>query len=145
MLMRSSLLRRYPNAIIYLTPAILKDGVRVPSEVLADEKPPVFMGSMPPDISFVGFPVTTDQARGTGGQLGYYVVIQEHPTEPRFGFPDTVPTGTSSHVVIKNGPPTGLQFPGLTWGLNAAQMAGISRRLPVRLAIHASQLIVPAQ
>jgi hypothetical protein len=99
---------------------------------------------MQPDVSFFGFAVTPDQATGKDGGLGYYVVIQEHPTEPRFGQPQNLPASTHSHVTIADGAPSG-SLPGLHWGLNAAQMAGITRRLPVRLAIHASQLIASAQ
>jgi hypothetical protein len=141
MLMRSALLRRYPNAILYLTPAVASGGGRSPSVDPADEKLPVFSGAAEPDINFVGFDVPADQvANGSPDHpQGYYLVIQQHPTEPRFGLPDGIAVGGASHVSIAGGPPAGLPLTGLQWGLNAAHMAGILRRLPVRLAIHASQ------
>jgi hypothetical protein len=143
MLLRGALLRRYPNALIYLTPAVGPPASRrVPSEVVASEKPPVFTGAMQPDITFFGFDVTPDQAvgSGTGTDQGYYVVIQQHPTEPRFGLDTTVSVGSASHLSIAAGVPAHLQVPAtLAWGKNAAHMAGITRRRPVRLAIHASQ------
>ena len=84
MLLRSSLLRRYPNAIIYLTPALdrrRRRQRRPPPDVL-----PVFNGAMEPDVNFFGFPITpAASGRWFGTSPGYYVVIQEHPTEPRFG------------------------------------------------------------
>jgi hypothetical protein len=145
MLMRSSLLRRYPNALIYLARAIKPDPqapTRRPSEEPAQEKQPVFAGRMQPDISFFGFDVTPDQAVGTAGDPGYYVVIQQHPTEPRFGLGTDVSVGSASHLSIAAGVPAHLQVPAnLVWGRSAAHMAGITRRRPVRLAIHASQFL----
>ena len=44
---------------------------------------PVFRGSIDPDMTFFGFAFTKEQA--TAG-LGYYFVLAEHPSEPRFGF-----------------------------------------------------------
>jgi hypothetical protein len=141
MLMRSALLRRYPNAILYLTPAVASGSGRTPSLDPADEKLPVFTGSAEPDINFVGFDVPADQVAGGAADhpQGYYLVIQQHPTEPRFGLPEGTAVGSAGHLTIAAGPPAGLSLNGLQWGLNAAHMAGILRRLPVRLAIHASQ------
>jgi hypothetical protein len=145
MLLRSPLLRRYPNAVIYLTPAVLTQGRRVPSEAPEAEKLPVFAGSMPPDINFVGFDLTAeDVVGGSGHGSGYYLVIQQHPTEPRFGLHTGVSAGTASHLRVSAGAPAGQPLNGLTWGLNAAHMAGILRSLPVRLAIHASQFQTPS-
>jgi hypothetical protein len=141
MLMRSALLRRYPNAILYLTPAIASGSGRIPSVNASDEKLPVFSGAAEPDINFVGFDVPADQvANGSPDHpQGYYLVIQQHPTEPRFGLPVDAAVGNTSHLTIAAGPPAGVPLNGLVWGLNAAHMAGILRRLPVRLALHASQ------
>jgi hypothetical protein len=145
MLMRSALLGRYPNAILYLTPALASGGGRTPSLDPADEKLPVFSGAAEPDINFVGFDVPADQvANGSPDHpQGYYLVIQQHPTEPRFGLPVGAPIGSAAHLTIAAGPPAGLPLNGLQWGLNAAHMGGILRRLPVRLAIHASQFFTP--
>jgi hypothetical protein len=142
MLMRGALLRRYPNALIYLAPGVMTGpgGTRVPSEDVATEKLPVFAGSVQPDINFFGFNVTSAQAvgTGTGTDQGYYVVIQQHPTEPRFGLETTVSV-SASHLSVAAKPAQVLVPTGLTWGKNAAHMAGIIRLRPVRLAIHASQ------
>ena len=84
------------------------------------------------------FNVTSAQAVGSATDPGYYVVIQQHPTEPRFGLDTTVSVGTS-HLSVAAKPAQVPVPTGLTWGKNAAHMAGIIRRRPVRLAIHASQ------
>jgi hypothetical protein len=146
LLLRSSLLQRYPNAVIYLTPAIGSGtppdpNALVPDELPAHEQLPVFSGSMQPDVAFFGFPVTTAAAiGGPGNGLGYYVVIQEHPTEPRFGLDVGVSLGDASHLAVGATPLEGVPLN----GKNAAEMAGVTRRLPVRIAIHAKRLITPA-
>jgi hypothetical protein len=141
MVLRSSLLRRYPNAAIYLTPAIHpgtppNPAVLVPDEDPGHEKAPLFAGALEPDIAFFGFPVTTAAATGADGGPGYYVVIQEHPTEPRFGLDADFPHGGAGHLVLGG--------PGAPAGKNGAEMADLTRRLPVRMAIHASRLVTHA-
>ncbi|MDM0109520.1 hypothetical protein QTH97_31660 [Variovorax sp. J22R24] len=142
MLMRSALLKRYPNAIVYAVPGVVDaNGVRSPSEDAGAEVQPAFSGSMQPDVSFFGFDFTAAHATGADGSAGHYIVIQEHPTEPRFGLDEDTPTGGASHLGVSGGPPAGLPLDGLQWGRNGAHMAGIVRQLPVRIAIHASQLV----
>ncbi|MEO8153874.1 MAG: hypothetical protein ABI605_12445 [Rhizobacter sp.] len=143
MLMRSALLRRYPNAMITSTRAVMtSSNVRAPSTNPADETAPAFRGTLDPDISFFGFDFDTDAATGADGSAGRYIVIQEHPTEPRFGLDVGTDTGSATHLGLGAGPPTGLvPGPGLQWGRNAAHMAGIVRQLPVRICLHASRFI----
>ncbi|MEO8333646.1 MAG: hypothetical protein ABI664_01650 [bacterium] len=142
MLMRSALLRRYPDAVVCLTPAILdSNNTRVPDPNDASELFPLFSGSMKPDVSFFGFDISSANALTGGNGQGYFMVIQEHPTAPRFGLSVPVPA-TTIYVNANAALPTGLPLPpGLAWGSNAAQTAGIVRRPPIRLAIHTSLLI----
>jgi len=137
LLLRSDLLRRYPNALVYLTPAVNNpDNPNLPQDVL-----PIFSGSIEPDVSFLGFPITPEAAIGGGSNRGYYVVIQEHPTEPRFGVDAGIAANGASHLAIGAQPPAGMPLRGFQWGRNSAHMAGITRRLPMRIAIHASKLV----
>jgi hypothetical protein len=139
LLLRTSLLRRYPDAIIYLTPAPTATPTTPPrSDVF-----PIFNGSMVPDVTFVGFPISPAAAVGSAADPGYFVVIQEHPTEPRFGLDAAVTNALSnkSHLPIGTQPPAGVPLKGRSWGKNSAHMAEITRRLPVRITIHASQLV----
>ncbi|MGH8188533.1 MAG: hypothetical protein ACREUC_18390, partial [Steroidobacteraceae bacterium] len=147
MLMRSSLLRRYPSAVIYTVKAVMVGTKRKPSKVSTDELYPAFRGSMEPDVSFFGFSITADQAvgTGTGEDHGYFIVIQEQPGEPRFGLDVDTPTGSVAHLKVGAGVPSGMPLSGLTWGQNGAHMAGILRQQPVRIAIHASQFLRPKQ
>jgi hypothetical protein len=147
MLMRSSLLRRYPTAVIYAVKAVKPGTKRMLSKDSAAELYPAFRGSMDPDVSFFGFNITADQAvgSGSGDDQGYFIVIQEQPGEPRFGVDVDTPLGGVSHLKVSAGVPSGIELNGMTWGQNGAHMAGILRQQPVRIAIHASQFLRPKQ
>jgi hypothetical protein len=139
LLLRTGLLRRYPNAIIYLTPAQTGTSTTPP----VGDMLPIFNGSMEPDVTFVGFPITPAAAVGTADHPGYFVVIQGHPTEPRFGLNVAVAATLTdkSHLPIGTQPPAGIPLKSHSWGRNSAHMAEITRRLPIRITIHASQLV----
>ena len=148
MLIRSALLRRYPTAVIYASKALIVRGVRKPSGKSEDEKHTIFRGSMQPDVSFFGFDLTVDQAVGpenpplTSENQGYFIVIQEQPTEPRFGVDVGTPMGTGTHLKVSDGMPAGSTTGGtLEWGKNGAHMAAMLRQQPVRIAIHASRFL----
>jgi hypothetical protein len=144
MLIRSSLLRRYPSAVIYAAKAIKPNGVRKPTKSPDDEQHPVFRGSMQPDVTFFGFDLTVDQVVGTGvgDDHGYFIVIQEQPGEPRFGFDVGTPLNEGTHLKVSFGAPAGsTTAPNLRWGQNGAHVAAMLRQQPVRIAIHASQFL----
>jgi hypothetical protein len=142
-LLRSDLLRRYPNAVIYATKAVLTGSARAPSADPGDEVFPAFQGSLPPDVAFFGFDLTIPTVVGDTTAPGYYVVIQEHAAEPKFGLDVGLAPAGVSYLSALAAPPAGVTLNGLEWGRNSAHMAGIVRRKPVRLAIHASQLVSP--
>jgi len=150
MLMRSELLRRYPSAVIYAVKATLVNGVRTLSKLPEHESYPIFRGSMDPDITFFGFNLSVDEVLGIAppesrvgpDYQGYFIVIQEQPGEPRFGYDIGTQLGSSTHVKVSNGLPPGTPMkPNLSWGHNGAHMAAILRQLPVRIAIHAAQFM----
>lgn len=173
LLLRGELLRRYPNSVIYAVKA-KKIGEHLDlSEV---ESHPLFRGTLFPDVTFLGFPpmLTRDEAIGNeaSGNPGWFFVIQEQPTEPRFGMdvPDfsanPLPKLTSwddlswrylaeteaefkalSHASLNPVPQkiADLSLVDKTkWGRNAAHQAFITLQRPVRIAIHAKQLL-PSQ
>ncbi len=93
---------------------------------------PSMQGRTGPDILFVGFPRTRAEVRGldrTGlssrasdDDAGWYVVFQEQPTEPRFGYPNasqTVPTTVTTSEAL----------------------AGAFLRKAFRMFVHASDLV----
>ena len=160
LLVRGQLLRRYPNAVVYAVPA-RADGSIDPAPGAV--KDPVFWGRIDPDVTFVGFDLTRETVEVTPG---WYFVIAEQPTEPRFGL-DAPPDGAAGslgswsdlhwgHVGIDPGGYLGITASGLNgqdkaiiagrpgtarFGRNAADMAAITFQRPFRAAIHSSQVI----
>ena len=85
LLVRGELFKRYPNAIVYAGKAKMDGNVRVLDET--DERYPIFRGVLPNDITFLGFNLTVDDARGATHDSpdGFFFVFQQQPSEPRFG------------------------------------------------------------
>jgi hypothetical protein len=159
LLIRAELLRRYPNAMISAVRAKWRgDGH---TRELGDVRLwPVFRGQIGSDITFFGFDIT-DDPRGAdnsaAGYAGWYFIIEEHVTAPRFGLepkppdtPDASWNGVAwTDVTVPNGflsptsPPSPPEREGVAWGAGAAQMAYILMRRPVRVAMHGRALIGP--
>jgi hypothetical protein len=125
LLLRAELLRRYPNAIVYAVRAALAPGQTSPRPG-TQEVYPDFRGNLDPDLVFFGFPLTADQARGSATDAGWFFVIQQPPSEPRFGVAAGAQTDTGNYLH-----PTG----------DAAVTASALLQRPVRVAIHASALL----
>jgi hypothetical protein len=206
LLIRGELLRRYPDTIIYAAKATLAGNTRVIDT--SDERYPIFSGTLPTDITFLGFNLSAVDAKGgtAAAPEGFFFVFEQHPTGPRFGlepsaagpvtqwadlawtsfggqpgqqaqafspsatgaasaFPPDI-TGpfspwqrpsTIMRTVLAQGevpdflsaglPPAGVAVTGPDaanqWGIDAAQTAYITLRLPFRVAIHAD-LLVPS-
>jgi hypothetical protein len=79
LLIRGELLRRYPNTVVYAVEA-------TPDHKLGDRQVhPSFRGVLEPDITILGFALTTAQVRSGPGNPGWFIVIEQPPTEARFG------------------------------------------------------------
>jgi len=150
MLIRGRLLQRYPNTSIYAWRA--SGGRLVNPPAATDLKQPVFSGVLGSDIAFAGFDLTdADLSQGDG----WFFVLQEQPTEARFGFddgdgaPQHVPaswsdatwedTGTPrGHYLRLNGNPlSGVKIGQVGFVDHAAALAYISMQKPVSVALHA--------
>jgi hypothetical protein len=150
LLLRGELLRRYPNAIFSAVQAELApNNVRVLSTT---ELYPLFRGTIEPDMVYFGFALSA--ASALAGQ-GWYLVLAEHPTEPRFGFEPAMTSGALStwndlgwpqvalahnHVDLSAPAPT-TPMEGIAWNTGAGPQASIAFRRPVRLALHATTLL----
>jgi hypothetical protein len=133
LLIRGDLLSRYPNAVIYAAKATGN-----PREPGPEEKYPIFRGTLQPDVTFLGFDLTSEEATK---DAGWFFIIQEQPTEPRFGFDKPEDFGARTHVSVALPPPASLTIkPPVEWRKNSAHMAIITRQQPVRIAIHATQM-----
>jgi hypothetical protein len=83
LLVKGELLRRFPSTIVSAIQATVDSGVRTLGTAT---KMPIFSGRLDPDLSFFGFDLQAGEARGGGGSGdGWFFVLAEHPTEPRFG------------------------------------------------------------
>jgi hypothetical protein len=90
LLVRGELFKRYPNCIVFAGKAKRNpDGTRGLDDT--DERYPIFRGTLPPDITFLGFNLSLDDARGgtPTAPEGFFFVFQEQPSEPRFGLEPT--------------------------------------------------------
>jgi hypothetical protein len=119
LLLRSELLRRFPNTDIFAAKAVAEDGEdgtdRVPAlpnthvtrdDAGDDVKFHVFRGTLDPDITFFGFDLSPDEALydpyhrpdrdepDDHADEGWFFVLQEPPAETRFG----MDVGTSEDV-----------------------------------------------
>ena len=162
LLLRGQLIRRYPNLQIYAWRSV--NGLLKPAPGPNDIAAPVFAGQFDPDVSFAGFALTDAQlAEGDG----WFFVLQEQPSEPRFGLDEPNPNqpqparpthwlnatwlqaGTSNGFYIKlaGNPLLGHAIPalptpnGTRFGENAAHQAGIFLQRPMRAAIHSKQML----
>lgn len=157
LLVRGNLLRRYPNSTISAWRATRANGrqVLLPNPGTADYHPAVFFGGFEPDVSFAGFSLTRPEI--VDGE-GWFFVIEQQVTEPRFGFDQEarnatatnpgnwrdarwIDTGTApgDHLAI-NGRLAGHQVGGVTYARDAAHLAAAAMQRPFRLAVHASHL-----
>jgi hypothetical protein len=154
-LVRAKLFQRYPNALVSAvhatwTPA----GVR---NLGTETKFPIFRGEIGADIVFFGFDIANPKGDPKPpGDAGWYFVIQEHLTEPRFGlepetstepqtdwpsfrFSDSLMNGKFLNPLAKVTPPSGADS--ARWGASAAATADILTRTPMQMALHARALL----
>ena len=154
LLVRGRLLRRYPNTAIYAWRSGA-DGALINPPGPDDLKLPAFTGVLGADIAFAGFDLT--EADLDGGD-GWFFVLQEQPTEPRFGFDelagvelpalDTWSDATWEHTATEPGrylkiarsPLDGTQIGDVRFVDHAAHLATIALQKPFRVAVHARSM-----
>lgn len=173
LLIRGELLERYPNSVIYAVAAVPKGQRLTLSKKPADERHPLFRGTLKPDVTFLGFDLTEAQAKGEAPHNpdGWFFVIQQQPTEPCFGmdvadFTKDPPVLTTtwnelswrhmaqteeglkalSHVSLDSiqsvAPNIDTQtIDKATWGKNSSHLAYITLQRPMRIAIHAREMM----
>jgi hypothetical protein len=168
---RSELVRRYPDAHLYLVRGVWKDGAVAPEANEAQE--PLMQGMLDARSLFLGFPLRTALLRGDRAssrrapdEAGWFFAIEQPTSRPRFGLDtrrnrDITAPGASwrdlawSHLLgaapdlthVNSRTPLPARLPrtldGHTWGHNAAHMAAITWQPPFRLYLHADQLLPP--
>ncbi len=178
LLVRGDVLKKYPNTVIYAQKAKWDDDA---PQLSIDESLggdiddanimyPSFSGSIEPDVTFIGFDLTAEQARGLVKEetqeekdsvpvtdLGWFFVLREIPGEPRFGLDkagtDTPAIATewdqlawshldSSSPVIDITKAIKATVGGtVQWGTNSADLASILYQKPVLIAVHARDML----
>jgi hypothetical protein len=156
LLVRGDLLRRYPSTVIYAAP----DADGKPELTEGKVKQPLFRGSLDPDVTFVGFDLTPEQARSN-----WWFIFEQQPTEPRFGLdvakefgPEPLSAWSQlswGHLVENEAELAALTHIRLTpfkppqpadapaWGTSAAAMAAILAQQPVRVLMRGADLLRP--
>ena len=160
LLVRGQLLRRYPNAVVCAVPSRADRSLNLTPSLRKD---PLFWGRIDPDVTFVGFDLVTEDIQDAPG---WYFVIAEQPTEPRFGL-DTPTSGSGGtpaswedldwgHVGVAPGGHLRLAGASLAnaekpivaggnirarFGRTSADMAAITFQRPGRAAVHSSELV----
>jgi hypothetical protein len=145
LLIRADLVRRYPLMLL----ACKSDDKGKLVEPL-QIKEPVFHGRLGIDTVFAGFDLVQDDLTRDGGWL---FMLQEQPTEPRFGFDQQEGPLTPlrswadvswEHVGVAPGGYLNLarsqlnarKLAELTFGADSAQLAAITLQRPMRVAVH---------
>jgi hypothetical protein len=165
LLIRGEVLFRYPNTIVYAWRAEPnpdrpgKVRLKKDPDLATDLKRPVFSGQFPPDYTLVGFDLT-DKEVNEGS--GWYFVLEEQPTEPRFGLDESssssplfrrrrttsddltwetvnIPPGV--HLAISSSGLDNRSFDNATFGANSAHLARITLQKPMRVAIHSRSIL----
>ena len=166
LVVRGDLPRRFPRVLIYLQRATWTGaGDAAHRSLDAETVQPAFSGTLPTDLTFLGFPsleastlIGSDDPDAAAP--GYFIVLQEPMGELRFGLNETAaeaPEGnwrdlswpdvalTNRHIDLAGTAPAApADAHGVAFGptSDAAQMAYILLQRPVRLAIHASDLLL---
>ena len=162
---RAELLRRFPGTVVHLAQA-LPATASTPREPGPIERYPAFQGRVGEDVAFYAFDLPAADARANPG---WFVVFRQQPGEPRFGLVEaldgqvggapaswqllswahlaTTPQELHDMVYAPALAPataTPANATGAAWGTHAADIADIALQDPVRVAIHAGDMIPPS-
>jgi len=160
-LLRGDLLRRYPRTVVTArkgkaSPAAGGKMAFVEDPAVAPRRA-IFGDRLPPDMAYAGLDLTAAEA----DQDGWFILLEQPPTEPRFGLDVAASDGpvdppgwndvTWQHAAAGghlSAAPDGLDTPatpgGLAWGVDAAQTAAILLQQPFRLALPTAGYLAPA-
>ncbi len=94
LVVKSELLRRYPNTLIYAVRAAWSEHEGVDERIESTEVvQPSFVGALGPDVVFLGFAFDAPDVAAdvigspvrSDGRAGWFFAFEQPPTEPRFG------------------------------------------------------------
>ncbi len=161
LLIRGDLLLRYPNTFIYAAEAESR------TKIGSERKLPVFIGRIDPDMVFVGFDISVEEARGASGGAGWFFVLEQPAGEARFGLDDPLEFGRPPndigsdlawsdvvadeaaladlvHVPLAGRLDGQMIGPG-RWAHNGAHQAALTLQRPFSFAVHADEMLAEVQ
>jgi hypothetical protein len=166
LLFHANLFRRYPNALVSAVQAVWNppDSKGVITRGMGTSRQwPIFQGQFGDDHKFFGFniPDPFGKPDPAANDPGWYFLLEEHVTEPRFGLepPGTVTTTDSKswndltwdnvsagaalagNFLTTSSAPQFTSIETVQWAENSASMAFILMRRPARVAMHATALV----
>ncbi len=140
--LRGDLLRKYPNTVVFMQRAKLSNGVKVPDTATDAIRMPIAGARIEPDIFFVGFNVSKNEATGNPG---WFIVFQERPGDLHFGLDqnDDVSPGAPDWKNADTEPGHCIDtdkslFANLQ---HAADVATFTYQQPFMMLIHASKML----
>lgn len=167
--LRGDLLRKFPNTVIFMARLKRKGNGNLEPLTAENCRFPLFSATLPPDLSFIGFDVTTSQIQsgGGGGANGeWFFIVMEPVGEPHFGLDAVFRTNNNTgqltrddlaweHLRNPNLPDfiTANNKPNLPnlvaedkniWGADAASMARLLFQQPFALFVKAADLLPKA-
>ena len=131
---RGDLLRRYPRTRVTAVKATSSAGALAPDDETVRENTieAAFTGFLPPDLRFFGFAVEPTSLRAGDG---WFFALQEQATEAGFhGTPGPGPHDDRAAYEL---------LTGTALGVTSADVAHDTWRPPVRVLIHAGELLLP--
>jgi hypothetical protein len=160
LLIRGELIRRFPNLHVALVKGQLVSGALQPkaNPAAAEISEPLFSGGMGSDLRYWGFALTPAAAVGsqTAAAPGWFIRLQQLEDEPSFGLDETKQVDTISswddlswahlpegigHLSPRRHRPATTSALAAEWGKDSAAMASILFQRPVRLFVHARDLV----
>lgn len=155
LLLRGDLLRRYPDLVVYAT-----RGTRTePGTTIPAAGRPMFFASLKPDITLVGFPLTTGEL--ASGE--WWFVLEQQLTAPRFGFDEGPPpppppppaeaswsdatwsmfdVEAGAHIKATSGPIATTVIGRRGFGSTADAIASSLLQRPIQVALHRDRLLL---
>ena len=138
LLVRGDVIKRYPNVVVYAAKADLDTNTGAITINDSKQIYPVFQSVLTGDVAYYSFELTLDEARGSSTDGGYYFVLQEHPSEPKFSDPSPPVSGINALPSDYTGD-NGVQTIGV-----AADLAAAAFEHPIRAAILGKDLLPPS-
>ena len=132
LLVRGDVIRRYPNVVVYATTAAAAGG-------LDDTKHryPSFQGVLSGDVAYYGFDLdATFNEQSVRGTPGWFFILQEHPSEPRFRQSIAVQASGVANAELADFVRAAESVPGA-----AAELAFRAYDVPLRVAFRGKDLL----